>query len=88
MPIPFLPVTQEHRDYLRDESHTVGTASHIFFPKTEAEVAQAMSAAWAADMPVTIHGGAHRHLRRLCTQWRTHPLPHPHDSHPGLPAAA
>ena len=56
MPISFLPVTQEHRDYLRDESHTVGTASHIFFPKTEAEVAQAMSAAWAADMPVTIQG--------------------------------
>lgn len=56
MSTPFLPLTDEYAEYLRDESHTVGTAQWIAFPKTEQEVVQVLSAAWAQDLPVTVQG--------------------------------
>ncbi|MCL2539711.1 MAG: FAD-binding oxidoreductase [Oscillospiraceae bacterium] len=56
MSVQLIPITDEHAQYLHDETYTVGKASYIVFPKTEAEVIQALTEAWARDLPVTIQG--------------------------------
>ena len=35
-------MTDEYQEYLRDESHTVGWAEQIAFPRTEEEVRQVL----------------------------------------------
>ena len=39
-------MTDEYQEYLRDESHTVGWAEQIAFPRTEEEVRQVLRQAW------------------------------------------
>lgn len=51
------PVTEEHREYLRDESHTVGRAEYIAFPRNEEEVRTILRQAWTRELPVTVQGG-------------------------------
>lgn len=51
------PVTAEHQEYLRDESHTEGHAEYIAFPRSEEEVAAVLRQAWERDLPVTLQGG-------------------------------
>ena len=43
-------------DYLRDESRRTGSAECIAFPRTEAGVLEALAAARAGKMPVTVQG--------------------------------
>ena len=43
-------------DYLRDESRRTGSADRIAFPRTEAGVLEALAAARAGKMPVTVQG--------------------------------
>ena len=50
-------MTDEYQEYLRDESHTVGWAEQIAFPRTEEEVRQVLRQAWERDLPVTLQGG-------------------------------
>ena len=50
-------LTGEYEAYLRDESHTVGRADWIAFPRTEEEVARVLREAWERDIPVTLQGG-------------------------------
>lgn len=49
-------VGPEHQDYLRDESRRTGHASAIVFPKTEADILEALIAARDNGWPVTIQG--------------------------------
>jgi D-lactate dehydrogenase (cytochrome) len=50
------PMNEEYREYLRDESRTIGHASSISFPKSEGEVAQILTALYTKGIPVTIQG--------------------------------
>jgi D-lactate dehydrogenase (cytochrome) len=47
---------QAHADYLRDESRRTGHAERIAFPRTEAEVLDALAEARVRKMPVTVQG--------------------------------
>lgn len=49
-------LTDEYREYLRDESRTVGHASHIAFPQTEEELVAVVRRCHAQDMPINIQG--------------------------------
>lgn len=50
------PVGEEFRDYLHDETKTVGFADSISFPTSEAELAAAMRYFHAKGTPVTVQG--------------------------------
>ena len=50
-------LTAEDEAYLRDESHTVGAAEYIAFPRTEEEVRGVLRRAYEAGLPVTLQGG-------------------------------
>lgn len=50
-------VTEEYGEYLRDESHTVGRAEYIAFPRSEEEVRRVLRWAWEREIPVTVQGG-------------------------------
>lgn len=50
------PLSSEYEEYLRDESRTVGHASKIAFPKTEAELTAVMRHCFASGMPVNVQG--------------------------------
>lgn len=46
----------EYNDYLRDESRRTGRADAISFPRSEDEICEALAAARAAKLPVTVQG--------------------------------
>lgn len=51
-----MALTEDHADYLSDESHTQGYASWIAFPKNEDEVRRALRAAGGEGIPTTVQG--------------------------------
>lgn len=52
----FTPYSEEYEEYLRDESRSVGWASGIAFPESEAEVCGLLRAAHESSTPVTVQG--------------------------------
>ena len=51
------PYTDEHAEYLKDESRTVGQCACIAFPRSHEEAQAIMEAAYAENLPITIQGG-------------------------------
>ena len=57
MSVEILDVSEDHVDYLRDESRRVGHAEKIAFPKSGNEVREALQTAAENNWPVTVQGG-------------------------------
>ncbi|MDR1135812.1 MAG: FAD-binding oxidoreductase [Clostridiales Family XIII bacterium] len=51
------PISDIYEDYLHDESHVVGTADSISFPRSEAELAEILAAESLRGRRITIQGG-------------------------------
>ena len=50
------PLTSDFEEYVRDESRTVGEASSISFPTSEAEVRSVLGELYEEGVPVTVQG--------------------------------
>ena len=50
------PLTSDFEEYVRDESRTVGEASSISFPASEAEVRSVLGELYEEGVPVTVQG--------------------------------
>ena len=57
MSIQILDVTDDHADYLHDESRRVGRAEKIAFPRSTEDVREALQSAVENGWPVTVQGG-------------------------------
>lgn len=51
-----IPISEEHRDYLHDETKTVGTAQSISFPKSETEISALLHHFSEKGERVTVQG--------------------------------
>ena len=54
--LKILPMSEEYRDYLHDETKTVGKAESISFPTTEEEICALLRHLAAEHIPVTVQG--------------------------------
>ena len=77
--------TEAYRNYLFDESRTMGRADYIAFPRNEAELVEAVRFAHDNHVPLTAQGARTGLAGGASPQGGHDPQPFAHEPHPRHP---